>query len=77
MFLKIQDFIPLIGTDTQVEFNPDCVNQFWCKATVVGIDIPFEKLLLCVNDGEYKSYNWWGLYFQLNEQNPKYYRVIK
>lgn len=72
--IKITDFISLLNTDILVEVEVS--TNFWLDAYVVGIDIPLQtlKVNIIANDST-PSYRWIPLYFQLNDNHPKFFKV--
>ncbi len=69
---SISDFIPFINTDKKVLVN---LNNTWLESYVVGIDIPENRLKLKVIDGGSENFIWKDLFFQLNKNFPKNYKV--
>jgi len=69
---SITDFIEYIGSDKKVLVN---LNNQWLESFVVGIDIPENRLKLNVIDGGSQNYIWKELFFQLNRNQPKNFKV--
>lgn len=71
--LSITDFIEYINSDKKVLVN---LNDQWMESFVVGIDIPENKLKLKVIDSHSdRNYIWKDLFFQLNRNFPKNFKV--
>lgn len=67
--LKIEDLIPFIGSTKQIEF---CIaNGEWIKGTIVGIDIEEERVKIKTS----LTTSWVPLYFRLNINHPKNFKV--
>jgi hypothetical protein len=69
---SITDFIEYIGSDKKVLVN---LNNEWLESFVVGIDIPQNLLKLNVIDSDSQNYIWKELFFQLNKNHPKNFKV--
>jgi hypothetical protein len=69
---SITDFIQFLNTDKKVLVY---VNGDWLEANVLGIDIPNNRLLVDVIEAQTRNLMWKDLYFQLNKNQPKSYRV--
>lgn len=71
--IKITDFISLLNTDTVIEVK---VANAWLDAYVVGIDIPSNTLKVNISTNySTSSYMWVPLYFQLNKNHLKFFKV--
>ena len=64
------DFIPKIGHPDAVEFTVT-QQEDWIRGTVVGIDIETNSVKI-YNSGQS---HWNQIYFQLNRNNPKIFKV--
>lgn len=69
---SITDFIQYLNTDKKVMVH---INGDWLEAIVLGIDIPNNRLLVDIIDMETRNLMWKDLYYQLNKNQPKQYRV--
>lgn len=69
----IKDYIPLIGTDTLVQFSP--YEGLWIDGIVIGINLHLESILIKEPDKTSFYSQFWDLYFQLNYNHPKIFKV--
>lgn len=70
--LNIKDLISFVGTSRKVEV---LVNDEWLEALVVGIDLESDSVKLNIIDGTTYNPFWKQLYYRLNENHPKHFKV--
>ena len=75
MGTEITDYIKLVGTTTEVEFTPNDID--WIKGIVVGVSLP--EQMVCIRptykEASPNEYKWFDLYFRLNENHPKNFKI--
>jgi len=71
----IYDFIDVLGTNDDIEINISSASNEYVKGKCVGIDLENNHIKVTINESTSNTGHWLPLYFQLNKNNPKFYKV--